>query len=99
MLRDFCRNFFYAASAVYLYRNTSLPDIKANFVDVASINVLGRTALETMYVFHYVFNVPSSEEDKDFRYFSWVYSGLLERQNFTDDGRHKGKRNLSMKRK
>ena len=36
-----------------------------------------------MYVFHYVFNVPSSEEDKDFRYFSWVYSGLLERQNFT----------------
>jgi len=74
---------YHVSSAFYLHRKTFIPDIKADFVDPASVNVLGRTALETLYIFHYVFNSPSSEEDKDFRYFSWVYSGLVERQNFT----------------
>lgn len=75
--------FYHAASAVYLYRSTTLPDIKASFFDTASINVLCRAALETLYIFHYVFTSPSSEEEEDFRYFSWLYSGLLEKQDFS----------------
>lgn len=75
--------FSHASSGLYLYRSTNLKEIKASFFDHASINVLGRVALETLYIFHYVFTSPSSEEEKDFRYLSWLYSGLLERQHFS----------------
>lgn len=89
---------YHVSSAFYLYRKTFIPDIKADFVDPASVNVLGRTALETLYIFHYVFNSPFSESDKDFRYFSWVYSGLVERQKFTARS-PKGKKKLEDERK
>lgn len=75
--------FGHAASAFYLYKSTTLPNIKVSFFDPASINVLGRAALETLYIFHYVFTSPSSKEEKDFRFFSWHYAGLLERQHFS----------------
>lgn len=74
--------FWHAASALYLFRSTTLPDIRASFFDSASINVLGRAALETFLVFHYVFTAPTSENEKDFRYVSWTLAGLLERQKF-----------------
>lgn len=83
----------HAASAFYLYRGTTLPDIKVSFIDAASINILGRAALETLYVFHYVFTSPSSQEEKDFRYFSWLYAGLHERQQLPVKS-HKGMKQL-----
>lgn len=72
----------HASSALYLLRSTTLPEIGASFFDPASVNVLGRATLEAFLVFHYVFVMPSSESEKDFRYFSWVLADLLERQNY-----------------
>jgi hypothetical protein len=74
--------FYHAASALYLYRSTTLRDINVSFFDPASINVLGRAALETFLIFHYVFVAQVSEEEKDFRYYSWALAGLLARQDF-----------------
>lgn len=74
--------FGHAASSLYLFRSTTLPTIGVSFFDSASINVLGRAALETFLVFHYVFVAPASEQEKDFRYHSWALAGLLARQNF-----------------
>jgi hypothetical protein len=82
--------FFHAASALYLYRGTSLPEFGANFVDPGSINVLCRAALETFLVFHHVFVDPQSDDERDCRYTAWVLGGYLERQEFpvwSDEGR------------
>lgn len=73
---------FHACSVLYLLRSTTLPEIKASFFDPASVNVLGRAALEAFLVFHHVFVMPSSEPEKDFRYFSWVLADLLVKQGF-----------------
>jgi hypothetical protein len=74
--------FGHASSALWLYRATALPDLGVSFVDASSINVLGRAALETFLVFHYVFVNPESAEEKDFRYLSWFLAGLLDRQRY-----------------
>lgn len=70
----------HASAAYYLYKGIALPEIEANFVDPSSVNVLGRAALETFLVFHHVFVAPASEEERDFRYMSWLLAGSLERQ-------------------
>jgi hypothetical protein len=72
----------HASAAYYLYQGIALPVIGANFVDPSSVNVLGRAALETFLVFHHVFIAPASEEERDFRYMSWLLAGFLERQTF-----------------
>jgi hypothetical protein len=71
---------FHAASALYLYRSTSLPEFGASFFDPGSVNVLSRAALETFLVFYYVFVEPQSDEERDWRYIAWVLGGYLERQ-------------------
>lgn len=70
----------HASAAYYLYQGIALPEIVVSFVDPSSVNVLGRAALETFLVFHHVFVAPASEEERDFRYMSWLLAGLLERQ-------------------
>lgn len=73
---------FHASSVLYLSRSTTLPEIGASFFDSASINVLGRAALEAFLVFYYVFVAPRTNHEKDFRYFSWVLADLLMRQGY-----------------
>ena len=73
---------FHALSVLYLSRSTTLREFGASFFDPASINVLGRAALEAFLVFHYVFVNPKLDYEKDFRYFSWVLADLLMRQSY-----------------
>jgi|SRR3990172_11272399 len=86
--------FGHASAAFYLYQGTVLPHLGADFIDPSSINVLCRAALEAFLVFHHVFVAPGSEEEKDFRYMSWLLAGLLERQTFPAQS-PKGKEMLS----
>lgn len=84
----------HASAAFYLYQGTALPLLGANFIDPSSINVIGRAALETFLVFHHVFVAPASEEERDFRYISWLLAGFLGRQTFPVQS-PKGKEMLS----
>jgi hypothetical protein len=72
--------FGHSSAAFHLYQGTVISHLGTNFIDASSINVLGRAALETFLVFHHVFVSPASEEERDFRYMSWILAGLLERQ-------------------
>lgn len=77
----------HAASALYLFGSTTLPSIKVtdrgiSFFDPGSINVLGRAALESFLVFHYVFIEPQSDDEKDFRYYLWLHASYIDRQKF-----------------
>lgn len=91
-----CKKFIgHAASALYLFRSTTLPSVKVtdrgiSFFDSGSINVLGRAALESFLVFHYVFIEPRSDDEKDFRYYLWLHASYLDRQKFptrSEDGK------------
>lgn len=74
--------FFHSASVLYLSRSTTLTEMQVSFFDSASINVLARAAFETFLIFHYVFVRPKTDDEKDFRYMSWVLSDLLQRQTY-----------------
>lgn len=99
-----CMKFIgHVSSALYLFGSTTLPSVKVtnrgiSFFDPGSINVLGRAALESFLVFHYVFIEPQSDDEKDFRYYSWVYASLLERQKFPSRS-EEGKRQLTDEKK
>jgi hypothetical protein len=75
--------FSHASAILYLSRSTNIPDssiININFFDAASINVLGRAAIESFLVFQYIFINNNDSEHEDFHYLSWVLGGLIERQ-------------------
>jgi len=63
-----CKKFIgHSASSLYLFGSTTLPGVKVTdrgigFFDPGSINVLGRAALESFLVFHYVFVEPRSND-------------------------------------
>jgi len=73
---------FHSSSILYLSRSTTLPDIGASFFDTASINVLGRAALESYLVFYYIFTEPPTVDEKRFRYSAWLLSDLMEKQKY-----------------
>ena len=65
-----------------------MPSVKVtergiSFFDAGSINVLGRAALESFLVFNYVFIEPRSDDEKDFRYYLWLYASYRDKQKFS----------------
>ena len=99
-----CKKFIgHAASALYLFRSTTLPSIKVtdrgiSFFDPGSINVLGRAALESFLVFHYVFVEPRSDDEKDFRYYLWLHASHIDKQKFPTRS-EEGKKQLNDEKK
>ena len=77
--------FGHLVSVLYLYRGINIPDMLIpinKYPDTPSLNVIARAAFETFLVFHHVFIAPSTYDEKDFRYYSWLIAGLITRQNF-----------------
>jgi hypothetical protein len=75
--------FSHAASAFHLSRGTTIkdfPSTQVSFFDAASINVLARAVVESFLTFHYIFGSDISQEERDFRFYSWQSGGLKERQ-------------------
>lgn len=99
-----CKKFIgHAASALYLFRSTTLPSVKVtergiSFFDSGSINVLGRAALESFLVFHYVFVEPRSDDEKDFRYYLWLLASYIDREKFPSRS-GEGKKQLNDEKK
>ena len=84
---------YHASSILYLFRGTRLDDIpetSIDFVDHASMSVVARALLESVWAFHSVFVDPKTEDEFTFRFSGWMLAGLVERQEFpalTDFGR------------
>jgi hypothetical protein len=65
----------HALTARYLLK----PMVLANYepkVDFSSIAVLTRAALESYLIFYWVFVSPKNDDEKEFRFHSWVLGGL-----------------------
>lgn len=72
----------HACSFLHLFRSTKVPELKIDFFDVGSINVIGRAILESFLVFHYIFIDSENIDQQTFRYQCWQYYDLMEQQSF-----------------
>ncbi len=52
----------------------------ARYVDISSGKAVLRSKLETFLMHHYIYVNPEDEGVKELRYYSWIYTGLLHRQ-------------------
>jgi hypothetical protein len=50
--------------------------------DIASAKVVLRSQIEAFLMYHYIYVNPDSDDLKELRYNAWIYSGLLQRQEF-----------------
>ncbi len=73
--------FFHATTALYLLRGTTISEANIHFYDASTINVTTRAALESLLVFAYLFELPKSEEEGEFNFYSWAISDLMIRQH------------------
>jgi len=83
----------HACSVLLLSRGTRLDDIpggRVNFLDYASMLVLARALLESVWAFHQVFVEPETDDERAFRYCCWTLAGFVQREGFpatTDPGK------------
>lgn len=61
-------------------RNSGIND----FIDPTIISALVRNIFELVCLFHLVYRIPETEDEKQILYKLWVIAGLKYRQNFTD---------------
>lgn len=52
------------------------------YVDIPSGRTVFRSMFETFLMYHYIYVNPENENIKELRYYSWIYTGLLHRQEF-----------------
>jgi len=53
-----------------------------SYFDVPSAKAVLRSQLETFLMHHYIYVNPKEDDTKELRYYSWIYTGLLHRQDF-----------------
>jgi len=84
---------YHASSILYLFRGTRLDDIpetSIDFVDHASMSVVARALLESVWAFHHIFVEPKTEDELAFGYCCWMLAGFVQREQFpvmTDSGK------------
>jgi hypothetical protein len=67
---------------------------KFELIDIPSLYTLLRAQIENFLMFDFIYCQPKSEEEIIFRYYNWIYSGLLSRNDFfpsTDNAKRKKK--------
>lgn len=52
------------------------------YIDVSSAKSVLRSQLETFLMYHYIYVNPSDDDTKELRYYSWIYTAVLHRQQF-----------------
>ena len=58
---------------------------KARIVDIASAKVILRAQLECFLMYHFIYVNPEDDDLRELRYNAWIYSSLLQRQNFPSE--------------
>jgi hypothetical protein len=53
-----------------------------SIIDISSAKVVLRAQFETFLMYHHIYVNPETEALKELRYYAWIYSSLLQRQDF-----------------
>ncbi len=94
--------FCHALTVLYLSGGTNqeLQSSKWNHIDIASIDVVSRAALEAFLVFHHVFYTTANPEEKDYRYWAYRAERLDNRQKILEfTGSEEAKQELVAEKK
>ncbi len=70
---------YHGSSILYLYRRTKVTELKIDFTDFASIQVIARALLETALTFNYVFKQSNTDGEIRLRHAVWQLSGMRHR--------------------
>ena len=76
--------FNHAFTVIRLSVTKNILDLQSRQIEIsalASVDVLTRAAFEAFLVFHYVFFMPKTEEEQDYKYLVYRLGGIMERQN------------------
>lgn len=63
------------------YQNQNIESIEV--LDISSAKALLRAQFETFLMLHHIYINPKDDNEKALRYYAWVYSALLRRQEYT----------------
>jgi hypothetical protein len=79
--------FKHTLTALVVSRGMNIADFPSKeigVIDVGSVDVLTRAALETFLTFHYIFSAPKTKEEQDYRFWAYKAAGIAERQNLPE---------------
>lgn len=51
-------------------------------IDIPSARILLRAQFEAFFMYHHIYVNPSSDDEKELRFYAWLFSGLLQRQTY-----------------
>lgn len=60
--------------------------LDAKIFDLPSLHVLVRAQMETLLMAEFIYFLPTSESELEFRYKNWIYAGLLRRRDIYNAG-------------
>jgi hypothetical protein len=58
---------------------------RTKIIDISSLKIILRAQLEAFLMYHHIYVNPSLDEEKEFRFNAWMYTSLIERQQFPSD--------------
>ncbi|TAE18793.1 MAG: hypothetical protein EAZ95_03475 [Bacteroidetes bacterium] len=64
-------------------------------VDISSANTIFRAQFETALMYHHIYINPQTDDEKELRYYAWIYTALLQRQKLnprTEEGKQQKER-------
>ncbi len=61
-------------------------ELKAKFLDISGLYILLRAQLENFLIFDFIYCQPKTEDEIQFRYYNWIYSGLISRNEYYHKG-------------
>jgi len=61
-------------------------ELKTKFLDISGLYILLRAQLENFLIFDFIYCQPKNEGELQFRYYNWIYSGLISRNEYYQKG-------------
>lgn len=60
----------------------------AKVIDISSAKVILRSQIETLLMYYHIYINPKDDDEKQLKYYAWIYSALLQRSKFPANTEH-----------
>ncbi len=84
MFQKYTIQFFTAM--MLTYERTMSPLQQGEYLDIVSINTINRAAFETFLLFEYIYTLPRSKDERNFRFWLYQFHGYKDCQQLSEVG-------------
>lgn len=84
MFQKYTIQFFTAMQLTY--ERTKSPSKQGEYLDIVSINTINRAAYETFLLFEYIYTLPKSKDERNFRFWLYQYYGYKDCLKISERG-------------